>query len=230
MKYKSFIKRPNHIERLSEEELNRYIFEFKKGNYQYRNTIINSYVALVKSRVKTRFNEVPFDKEDLISVGFIGLLRALDMFKIEKNVKFITYATRCIDVEIIQYIKAESKNLNVDSLEKNILFTEDSVNKIALDVTFKDTISDCNSNVEDNYEKKELAMEVRRIINTLSPNEKKMVCMYFGIDTDRMYKQKEIADILDVSQTYISSEITKSLTKIKTKFINIEKQENRKLK
>ena len=169
--------------------------------------------------IAKKFDNTSVGVEDLISIGTIGLIKAINTFNPEKNIKLATYASRCIENEILMYLRRNSKTklevsidepLNVDwdgneLLLSDILGTDE-------DVIYKD--------LEDEIEKKLLNAAISR----LSPRERKIVELRFGLggaDGDEM-TQKEVADLLGISQSYISRLEKKIMKRLKKEIVRFE--------
>ena len=169
--------------------------------------------------IAKKFDNTSVGVEDLISIGTIGLIKAINTFNPEKNIKLATYASRCIENEILMYLRRNSKTrlevsidepLNVDwdgneLLLSDILGTDE-------DVIYKD--------LEDETEKKLLNAAIGR----LSPREKKIVELRFGLgggDREEM-TQKEVADLLGISQSYISRLEKKIMKRLKKEIVRFE--------
>lgn len=201
----------NDIENIvPEKQLNEYIRKYKNGNHKYRDIIINSHIRLVFQRVLKYFNNTPYDEEELISVGMLGLVKSLYGFDISKNIKFITYASKCIDNEILMFIRRSKRHLNVESIYK-MISTDNEENKM----TIEDTLYDETENIEEIYEKKETILELINIVEGLTESEKKLIYMSFGFNNSKQYTQQEIANELNISQPLVSRKLKKILMKIK---------------
>jgi len=186
--------------------------EFEKmrnGDKQAREKLISHNLRLVAHIVKRYTNSLEAD--DLISVGTIGLIKAIDTFNYDKNVQLSTYAARCINNEILMLIRANKKHKNVVSL--NNLTTSNDEDK---ELELKDVLASDEDDVEDQVESNLLIQKIKGVINTkLSEREKVVICLRYGIDCDRAYTQKEVADVLGISRSYISRIENKTLKIIK---------------
>ena len=149
--------------------------------------------------IAKRFENTNINIEDLISIGTIGLIKAINTYDPDKNIKLATYASRCIENEILMYLRKTSRGKTEISLDEP-LNTDWDGNKLLL----SDILGTDNDMVmrplEDDVDKELLwsALEV------LSDRERKIIGMRFGLGTDRELTQKEVADILGISQSYIS--------------------------
>ena len=203
---------------LERDEEMRMLEEYAKGSMDARAVLIEHNLRLVVYIAK-KFENAGVNVEDLISIGTIGLIKAVNTFKIDKNIKLATYASRCIENEILMYLRRTSKMklevsidepLNVDwdgneLLLSDILGTEE-------DVIYKD--------MEDEVEKDLLKNAVSR----LSPRERKIVELRYGLkrrDGAEM-TQKEVADLMGISQSYISRLEKKIMMRLKKEIVKFE--------
>ena len=183
---------------MSAEEEAKTIEEFLAGKEEARLKLIERNLRLVVYIAK-RFDNTGVDAEDLISIGTIGLIKAVGSFKPDKNIKLATFASRCIENEILMHLRKTSKlrsevsldePLNVD-WEGNVLLLSDVLGTEP-DAIYKD--------VELSAEKEML----RESFERLSERERKIVELRFGLDGKEEMTQKEIAEMMGISQSYIS--------------------------
>lgn len=161
--------------------------------------------------IARKFENTGVNVEDLISIGTIGLIKAINTFKTDKNIKLATYASRCIENEILMYLRRNTRTktevsidepLNVD-WEGNELLLSDILGT-DVDVIYKD--------IEDEVDKNLLKMAMEKLSN----REKKIVELRFGLLTDGTeMTQKEVADLLGISQSYISRLEKKIIKRLK---------------
>lgn len=183
---------------MTPEEESAAVEEYMNGSEEARLKLIERNLRLVVYIAK-RFDNTGVDMEDLISIGTIGLIKAVGSFKPDKNIKLATFASRCIENEILMYLRKMSRvrtevsldePLNVD-WEGNVLLLSDILGTEP-DAIYKD--------VELNAEKEML----RESFSRLPERERKIVEMRFGLDGREEMTQKEIADMMGISQSYIS--------------------------
>ena len=191
---------------LSKEELYKLLEEVSKGNVEARDKVIDHNKRLILYRISTRFEYTSCDKEDLISVGNLGLMRAVDSYDVSKGVEFTTYAIKCIDNAILNFLKVNRKYMLEDRLE-DVIYYDKQGNEIKLGDTIKD-----RTNLEEDFEHKELYEVIRELINQLSDRDRKIIMMNFGFYDDIVYSQKEIASLLNIPQS--------SFSRLKNKLIN----------
>lgn len=199
---------------LTIEEEKYYFDLMKKGDEKARNKLITHNLRLVAHVVKKYTYSLEAD--DLLSVGTIGLIKAIDSFDYGKKVQFSTYAARCINNEILMLIRANKKHKNVVSL--NSLTTNNDDDK---ELELKDVLSSEDEEIFVQVENKMLMQKVRKIMkDKLDEREKKIIKLRYGIDCDKAYTQKEVANILGISRSYISRIENKTLKIIKDEFEN----------
>lgn len=197
------------VKTLKYNELIEYMKLIKLGNLKAREILINSNVALVISRVLKKFSNTPYENNELISTGLIGLMKAVDTFDIEKGYKFSTYAAKCIDNEILIFLRKGKKHLETDSLNRVFISNQDG------DLTtLEELITDGYDFTLNLFEKEELK-EIRNQVERLNERDKEIIKLYFGFYNNRRYTQEEIAKLLNIKQSNISKKLKKIIIKIK---------------
>lgn len=227
MDYKDFFVGQNLPEPLSKKELMYYFKQYKDGNLEAKNIIINHNIKLVLNQVIKIFYNIDYDKEDLVSIGIIGLIKAVETFDIKKNNAFSTFAAVCINNEIYNYIRKLKRTPNTLSLETLIIKDTDCSDMKLQDILFDEKITF----VED-YEKACVLSEIKKQVESLNERDKKIIKLYFGFDNNIQHTQKEIADIFGCSRMNISLIIIRVLKSIKRNLENkdfIEKQQRKKI-
>ena len=200
---------------LSLDEEKELFQKMKQGDGKAREKLISHNLRLVSHIVKKYTNSLEAD--DLISVGTIGLVKAVDSFDYNKNVQFSTYAARCINNEILMLIRANKKHKDVVSL--NSITTNSDDDK---DLELMDVIASDEEEVFLQVENKILVQKVLKVIDKfLDEREKKVIFMRYGINHPRAYTQKEIAQILCISRSYISRIENKALEIIREEITKI---------
>jgi len=205
----------NLPEPLSKEEISEYFSQYRSGKMNAREKLILYNMRLVYY-VAYKYKNAGYEIEDLFSIGLIGLMKAIDYFNIEKNIQFSTYASKCINNEILMFFR---KNKNKKQ-EINI-HTTTFITKNGSEISLEKFLIDENVNIIQDYEEKEYIEQLNQIINELPETEKKVITLFFGFN-GRVYVQREIAEILNVSQSYVSRIIKKIVTKIKKEITNNE--------
>ena len=146
-----------------------------------------------------KFENAGVNVEDLISIGTIGLIKAVNTFKIDKNIKLATYASRCIENEILMYLRRDVKRKSEVSLDEPLNVDWDGNELLLSDIlgTENDVVS---TRLEEEVNRKLLY----HALTKLSDREKQIMDMRFGLKTGREMTQKEVADAMGISQSYIS--------------------------
>ena len=151
--------------------------------------------------------------EDIISIGSIGLIKAVNTFCPERNIKLATYASRCIENEILMYLRKYSGVKNEISIDEPLNVDWDGNELLLSDVLGTD-FDEISVGLEAEDEKKTLLA----LVDNLSPREREIMCMRFGLAGYTELTQKEVADRLGISQSYISRLEKRILSKLKTNF------------
>lgn len=194
---------------LSKKELFEYFEKMKLGDTTAREEIINHNIRLVRNQVLKKFSNTPYDLKELFSVGMIGLIKSVDTFDISKNSQFSTYSTRCIDNEILMFMRKGEKYIHDASLDYTI-----GNDKKGNELHLEDVLADENSDFVSQYEDNETYKQIRKIVYKLPEREKNIIIKHFGfVDNDPM-SQKAIARELGISQSYVSRIVKKVLQKI----------------
>lgn len=197
---------------LSLEEEKAEFEKMKKGDMVAREKLITHNLRLVAHIVKKY--TCSLEADDLISVGTIGLIKAIDTFDYDKKVQLSTYAARCINNEILMLIRSNKKHKNVVSI--NSLTTSGDDDK---DLELKDVLASDDEEIFLQAETNLLMQKIRKIINEkLSPREQQVIKLRYGIDCKRALTQKEVSNILGISRSYISRIENKTLKIIKDEF------------
>ncbi len=149
--------------------------------------------------------------EDLISIGTIGLIKAINTYKTDKNIKLATYASRCIENEILMYLR-KSSNKRCDISIDEPLNTDWDGNELLL----SDVLGCDGDSVSHDLEKAEDERILREAVAALSPREKEIIELRYGLGGRKELTQKEVADLLGISQSYISRLEKKIISHLKT--------------
>ena len=188
----------NLLPPLSKEEEDYHVEQYEKGSIESRNKLIEHNLRLVvyvAKRYDTNINNL----EDLISIGTIGLIKAINTFKLDKNIKLATYASRCIENEILMHLRKKAKSRVEISLDEPLKVDYDG-NELLLE----DILSDAESNVYDDLDKAEITNQLNNALDKLKPREREILSMRFGLDGYEELTQKETSEKLNISQSYIS--------------------------
>lgn len=183
---------------LTQEE-EQIVFEgLERGEKQAREKMIVHNLRLVIYIAK-KFECSAVSVDDLTSIGSLGLIKAVNSFIPSKNIKFATYASRCVENEILMYLRKQS-NRNVDVSIDDALSVDSDGNELNLiDVLYTDEY-EVSKNIEQESEKQVLWQS----INSLTVREREIILMRFGLNGNSEKTQKEVADEIGISQSYIS--------------------------
>lgn len=199
---------------LPREEVKELFIKYSKGNLNAREIIILHNLRLIALRLNYVYDTVNYDKKDLFSIGIIGLIKAVDNFDIsKKNCEFSSYAVRCIDNEILMFLRQLKKEVILVSLERTVYQNkDDSVIKLI------DTLISNEDFVLEN-ENKIIIEKIKNLVSSLPERKKYVVESSFGFNgTPKL--QKELAIELRCTQTGISNILRRTLDKIKTELEN----------
>ncbi len=183
---------------LSKEEEAQVMENIRSGVPNAREPLITRNLRLVVYIAK-KFESPGAGVEDLISIGTIGLIKAVNTFQIDRNIKLATYASRCIENEILMYLRKSSQLKNEISIDDPLNVDWDGNELLLSDLLGSDPDA-VNRDIEQEAEKAMLLEAVDR----LAPREKKIMQLRFGLHATKEHTQKEVADQLGISQSYIS--------------------------
>ena len=200
---------------LSEEDEEKYLLESKDGNIDSRNTLITHNLRLVVYIAK-KFESTKINIEDLISIGSMGLIKAVQTFKMEKNIKLATYASRCIENEILMHLRKTQKSRQDVSLDE-VLNVDSEGNEMVL----ADILCSTDDQALDEMTKAEDERKLFLAIDSLNKKEKEIISMRYGLFGKEEMTQKEVADYMGISQSYISRLEKKIIDKIRH-YVNSE--------
>ena len=162
--------------------------------------------------IAKRFENTGTGIEDLISIGTVGLIKAINTFKADKNIKLATYASRCIENEILMYIRKVSNQRCEISIDEPLNIDWDG-NELLL----SDVLGCEEDEVTYEFEIREERRRVRDAVASLGEREKEIIEMRYGMNGRREMTQKEVADVLGISQSYISRLEKRIISDLKTK-------------
>lgn len=183
---------------LTAEEEQKYIDEYALGNENAKNILIEHNLRLVAHIAKKYADEK--NLEDLISIGTIGLIKGINTFNPKKNSKLSTYISRCIENEVLMFMRSSRKLSNEVSIDESIGTDREGNN-----MTFSDVLTTDNADISDIISGKLEAQKLYAAMKkTLSPNEINIICWRYGLGNQKKKTQKEIADILGISRSYVS--------------------------
>lgn len=200
-------------EPLSAEDEERYLYLALNGDKEARNVLIEHNLRLVAHIVK-KYESFDENPDDLISIGTIGLIKGIDTYNPSKPVKLITYAAKCVENEILMYIRQNKKNLNNLSLNDSIGYDKDG-NEITLGEVLKDEYIDSVEVID----LKDNINLLKKYFNVLTKREKEIIIRRYGLLDKDEETQKEIAKDLKISRSYVSRIEKRALVKLYREFI-----------
>lgn len=183
---------------LSREEEAKIMERLRAGDEEVKQTLIERNLRLVVY-IARKFENTGVCVEDLISIGTIGLIKAVNTFDAEKRIKLATYASRCIENEILMYLRRSCKLKLEVSLDEPLNVDWDGNELLLSDILGTDADA-IYRGIEDEVDKELLSLAMKK----LTPREKKIMELRFGLYGNREYTQKQVADMMGISQSYIS--------------------------
>lgn len=197
---------------LSNEKEKKYLEELKNGNTEAKNELIVHNLRLVAHIIK-KYNSNADEQEDMISIGTIGLIKAINSYNLEKKTKFATYAAKCIENEILMYFRANKKSANDLSLNEPIESDADGNPITLMDVMYSD------DTILDDIDLKMKILKLKETVNNLEDEKQKQIIIKrYGLDNKKALTQREIAKQMNISRSYVSRIEKKALENIKKSF------------
>jgi RNA polymerase sporulation-specific sigma factor len=186
---------PPPLEKEEEENL---IKRLESGDNSVRSELTERNLRLVVYIAK-KFENTGINVEDLISIGTIGLIKSINTFRPDKNIKLATYSSRCIENEILMYLRKNSNRRTEVSIDEPLNIDWDGNELLLSDILGTDDDVICRD-IEDEVDRQLL----HYALDTLSKREREIMTLRFGLDRGRIKTQKEVADMMGISQSYIS--------------------------
>jgi len=195
---------------LSKEEEILYVKKAEEGDTLAKEKLIEHNLRLVVFLAK-KYENTNVDLEDLVSIGTIGLIKGVNTYKLDKNIKLATYASRCIDNEILMFLRKNKKRRGEISFEDSLSYDGEGNELHLEDIlgTEKDIVT---KGIEEEHDKKVLYQE----INKLKKRDKQIMILRYGLYNTQEMTQKDVADLMGISQSYISRIEKKVIKRIKT--------------
>lgn len=197
---------------LSLKEEKEYFKKIEEGDENARNKVIEHNLRLVAHVVK-KYNSSGIDQDDLISIGTIGLIKAVSGYSYKKETKFATYASRCIENEILMYFRSLKKSAQ-DVYISDPIDTDSEGNALSL----MDIVADEHCIADDIEEKLRGEKLYRFIRESLTPRERTIVKLRYGLCATTPLTQREVASLLKISRSYVSRIEKKALLKLRKRF------------
>ena len=186
------------LEPLSQEEEQYYLKKSRLGDMEARNILVEHNLRLVAHIVK-KYNNFDRDKDDLISVGTIGLIKAINTYNMEKGHRLVTYASRCIENELLMMLRQERKSAKDTSLYEPI-----GIDKEGNEINLLDVLGADENDIVDELDLKEKIRDLYKMVDEMEPSREKTTLT-----------QKEVAKELHISRSYVSRIEKKAVEKIK---------------
>lgn len=195
---------------LTKEKEEHILKKIEEGDFSGRELLVVHNLRLVVY-IARKFENTGIGIEDLVSIGTIGLIKAVNTFCPTKKIKLATYASRCIENEILMYLRKTANRKNELSIDEPLNVDWDGNELLLSDILGSDSDS-VNRNIEMEDEKNQLL----KVVGKLDEREKQIMTMRFGLFGSKEYTQKQVADLLGISQSYISRLEKRIIEKIKT--------------
>ena len=196
-------------EPLSKEEEVFYVQKAMEGDELARSKLIEHNLRLVVFLAK-KYENTKVDLEDLVSIGTIGLIKGVSTYKLDKNIKLATYASRCIDNEILMFLRKNKKRKGEVSFEDSLSYDAEG-NELHLEDILGTDADIVTKNLEDKNDKKRIYEE----IDKLSDRDKQIMILRYGLFGMEEMTQKDVAKVLGISQSYISRIEKKVIKRLK---------------
>lgn len=197
---------------LSEKEEKTYLVEMKQGDKRARSKLIEHNLRLVAHIVKKYYSSTN-DQDDLVSIGTIGLIKAIDSFDLSKGIRLSSYAARCIENEVLMFFRNSKKSAQDVSMNEPIDTDKDGNALVLMDVM---SVEDCIIDELDTKIKSEKLLSY--MDEVLSDREKRVILLRYGLDGNQQLAQREVAKILGISRSYVSRIEKKALSTLNKRF------------
>lgn len=197
---------------LSEEKEKEYLLKSKNGDIKARNILVEHNLRLVAHIIK-KYYAVNVDQDDLVSIGTIGLIKAINTFDMDKNIKLSSYASRCIENEILMHFRNLKKSSQNVSLEDAVDIDKDGNTLKLMDLLSID------DDFADNLDKKLNLQKINKYLTeTLTKRELQIINLRYGLNDSKPLTQREVSSIMNISRSYVSRIEKKALEKLKARY------------
>lgn len=206
----SYVSQANSFKKpLSAKEEREYLAKCKNGDADAKNILIERNLRLV-AHITKKYAGQNIENDDLISIGTIGLIKAISTFDVDKGSRLATYASKCIENEILMSFRAEKKRKNDVSLQEPV-----GKDKEGNEVTLIDKLYDEEGEVFDKVNLKfQISKLSEKISEVLTKREKTVITLRYGLNNNKVHTQNEVASILDISRSYVSRIEKKAILKL----------------
>ena len=197
----------------SAKEEKEYLKKCKEGDWQARNQLIERNMRLV-AYIAKKYQQSGVEMEDLISIGTIGLIKGVDSFREDKKIRLATYCARCVENEILMYLRSVKK-----TARDVYLFDTIGSDKEGNEINLFDVLEYEDEDIADRLTRKEHIGKLEQYMEqTLTPREKEILCLRYGIQAKEQKTQREIAEIYQISRSYVSRIEKKALKKLRDRY------------
>ena len=197
---------------LSEEKEKEYLLKSKNGDIKARNVLVEHNLRLVAHIIK-KYYAVNVDQDDLVSIGTIGLIKAINTFDMDKDIKLSSYAPRCIENEILMHFRNLKKSSQNVSLEDAVDIDKDGNTLKLMDLLSID------DDFADNLDKKLNLQKINKYLTeTLTKRVLQIINLRYGLNGSKPLTQREVSSIMDISRSYVSRIEKKALEKLKERY------------
>lgn len=197
---------------LSEDKEKEYLLKSKNGDIKARNILVEHNLRLVAHIIK-KYYAVNVDQDDLVSIGTIGLIKAINTFDMDKNIKLSSYASRCIENEILMHFRNLKKSSQNVSLEDAVDIDKDGNTLKLMDLLSID------DDFADNLDKKLNLQKINKYLTeTLTKRELQIINLRYGLNGSQPLTQREVSSIMNISRSYVSRIEKKALEKLKERY------------
>ena len=201
---------------LSTKEEQQYLGLCKEGDKEARDILIERNLRLVAHIVK-KYSTGDKDTDDLISIGTIGLIKAIDTFDMTKGIRLATYASRCIDNELLMMLRSDKKQS-----KEVYLYEPIGADKEGNEINLLDIIESVDIDIVDDMELRQNVVLLYRLVEeVLTDREKKIIYLRYGLGNKEEVTQREIAEKMGISRSYVSRIEKKALRKLKSSFVKL---------
>jgi len=197
-------------EPLSKEEEIKYVELSMNNDSHAKNKLIEHNLRLVVFLAK-KYDNTNTDLEDLVSIGTIGLIKAVNTYRLDKNIKLATYASRCIDNEILMYLRKTKRKRAEVSFEDSLSYDADG-NELHLEDVLGTEADIVTKGLDDEFDKNTMLEEIEK----LNVRDKEIIELRYGLNGKKEMTQKDVATLLGISQSYISRIEKKVIKKLKS--------------
>lgn len=198
---------------LSTTEEKSYLMQYKDGSQEARSILIEHNLRLVAHIVK-KYSAPDKEIDDLISIGTIGLIKAIDTFDADKGIRLATYASRCIDNELLMMLRSGKKQS-----KEVYLYEPIGADKEGNEINLLDIIESVDEDIVDTLETRENIVKLKKFVQKLlTDREKEIIILRYGLEGGEEVTQREIAVRLGISRSYVSRIEKKALKKLRERF------------